>query len=253
RQIFEQQKKNLQASQRAAVQGAEQAAGQISVGQLDPDEFDESLIRLAAERAAGFKINDWNSDELYALASLYQIAEQFSAAAEALRSYLKNNAKSKLGPIARGGLIHSLIETRQLAEAEKLLEGTEWDIDDDPGVRTHRTGLYKDLALILHSRYQYDEAAKIVDKGYEMARSLASSENLLSPLRGMAEQNQVILGALKVVMSERIEGKKAANEVNKLMEDLDFNHRPELRMVYESELRAARLIGTSAPELDVAR
>jgi len=35
--------------------------------------------------------------------------------------------------------------------------------------------------------------------------------------------------------------------------DFDFNHKPELRSVYESELAASRLIGTPAPELEVSR
>jgi thiol-disulfide isomerase/thioredoxin len=246
RQLEEQEKKSQQAYQRKIAQAMERAAASkegaaTAVEELDPDEVNESVIKFAAERAAGFKIGDWNEDELYALATLYQIAEQFTQAAEAYRTYLKKNSYSKLSASARTGLIHSLIETQQVAEAEKLLEGSS------------RTGSYKDLALSLHSRNQYVEAATISERGYKRANSLARNNGTPPEMRETAEENQVVLGAIMVAASERIGQKKRAADLNRMIMESDFNRRPELRSIYQSELAAARLIGTSAPELDVAR
>jgi thiol-disulfide isomerase/thioredoxin len=257
RQIEDQEKKITQAFQRKTAQALERTpsakAGPPAAAQPDPDEIDESVIKFAAERVAGFKIGDWNEDELYTLANLYQIAEQYGSAADAYQAYLKNNAKSKLGPGARGGLIRSLIETGKLGEAAKLLEGTEWDLTDNSIVLVDRTGLYKDLALILHSQAKYVEAAAIAEEGYKLASLLARHSELAPALREGAEENQVILGATMVAASERTERKKRAIDLNRRILGVDLNRRPELRSVYESELTAARLIGTTAPELIVAR
>src|SRR5262249_45509549 len=100
RQVAEQQRKLSEAIQRDAEQFRERssspaAGASSSVFAPDPDEADEALIKFAAERAVRFKIEDWKGEELYALAMLYQRAEQFAPAGEAFRAYLKGDSKSR--------------------------------------------------------------------------------------------------------------------------------------------------------------
>jgi len=257
RQVAQQQRKLLEAIQRDAERSLSPAPGAFAPDPPDPDEMDEALIKFATERAAGFKIGDWKGEELYALATLYQEAEQFALAGEAFRAYLKGDSKSnsrtEMAANARMGLIRALIETGQLDEAEKALEGAEWDITDNPAALTTRTELYKDLAAALRDRGLYDKVATLADKGYKLANSLVLSSNLPPILLEAAEINQIILAATAVASYERVGRKTEADELNKMALDFDFDRRPELRSVYESELTVARLIGTPAPELEVSR
>ena len=264
RQIGEYQKKTQQEYQRKAAQmmerlsagskaGASGAGDAVSFAELEPEEIDASVIKFAAGLASEFEINKWNGDELYALASVYQIAEQFTPAAEAFRAYLKSNSNSKVGANARSGLIRALIETDRLAEAWNLLEGTEWDYADDPYVRVLRSGFYKDLASILLSRGQYAEAATIANKGFRLAHLLSIGPNLYPAQRDFAARNLAVLGAIAVASSERVGQKRKAEETSRLILDFDVERRPELRQIYDTELAAARLVGTLAPELDVLR
>ncbi|MGH9767226.1 MAG: TlpA family protein disulfide reductase [Blastocatellia bacterium] len=261
REVAEQQRKLSETLQRDAEQlkerssaiESEATAPAYATNPDDPDKVDEALIKFAAERAAGFKIEDWKGEELYALAMLYQRAEQFAPAGEAFRAYLKGDSKSRVAANARTGLMRAMIETEQFDGLEKSLEGAEWDINDNPAALTARTGLYRDLAGALRDRGLNDRAATLADKGYKMASSLVLSGNLPSILLEMAERNQIILAAMAVAASERAGRKKDADELNKLVTDFDFNRRPELRSFYDLELTAARMIGTPTPELEVMR
>lgn len=258
RQVAEQQRKLSEALQRAAEQSGEQSSpsSQEPAFAPDPDELDkmdEALMKFAAERAAGFKISDWKGEELYALAALYQMAEQFASAGEAYLAYLKGDARSRMAANARTGLIRALIETERLDDAEKLLVGAEWIVTGDPVTLAVRTGLYKDLAIAMRDRNLYEKAAELAKKGYGLADMVSESSRIGANMQEAVERNQIILAAIAVASQERIGRKKEAAEMNKLALAFDFNRQPELRSVYESELAAARLIGSAAPELDVSR
>jgi len=262
RQVAEQQRKLLETTQRDAERFNDRSAApapgaSASVFAPDPDAMDEALIKLAAERSAEFKTGDWKGEELYALAELYRLAEQFAPAGDAFRAYLKGDSKSKMAANARTGVIRTMIETEQLDEAEKWIEGGEWDVTANPAEQTARTGLYRDLALALRDRGLYDKVATLADKGYKLANSLVLSPTLPPILLETAERNQLILAAMAVASSKRVGEragqKREAGDLNKLALDFDFNRRPELRSVYESELAIARLIGTPAPELEISR
>lgn len=258
RQVAEKQRKIQETLQREAEQRYERISDSESEDPYpgmasDPDEVDEALIKFAAERAAGFKAGDWKGEELYALAILYQTAEQFASARETFRAYLSGDSKSEMAVNARSGLIRALIETDQLDEAEKSLEGMEWEIRENPIGLAVRIGLYKDLARILHERDQYERAATQAKRGYMLANSPTFSRRLNTALLETAERNQIILGAIAVAAAERVGRKREAEGLNKLVMDLHINRRPELRSIYDSELATARLIGTPAPELEVSR
>jgi thiol-disulfide isomerase/thioredoxin len=258
RQVIERQRKLMEDHERTVERSMEWLSGSSKLGAAsvfasDTDEMDEALIRFAAERSIGFKISDWKGEELYSLASLYQIGERFTSARDAYRAYLSENPRSRTVLSARVGLIRALIETEQLEEAEKSLGGTELTFAESPSVNYARIGLYRDLALALRDRGLYERAAELAKKGYQLADVFALSRNIGLNLIETTRRNQIVMAALAVASYERAGRKKEAADLNKLALDFDFNQQPELRAVYENELAAARLIGTPAPELDVSR
>jgi tetratricopeptide (TPR) repeat protein len=240
--------------------GASSRSGPTPVIAPDEDEVNEAIIKFASERAAGFKVKDWKGEELVQLGELYRAAEQFAPAVEAFRAFLKSNSKSDMYPLmrpwtissARTNLILSLIETEQLNEAETWMEGMEWIVGENPHTLAVRPGLYINLAAALRDRGNYDKVATLSDKGYKLANSLLLTGNLFPNMIEMTERNLVVLAAMAVAAYERAGRKKEADGLNELALDFDFSRRSELRSVYESELTAARLIGTPAPELDVS-
>jgi len=254
RQLTEHRQKLSETLQRDAEKVRERSPS-TPVLPPDPDGVDEALIKFAAELAAGFKVEDWKGEELRALGELYQTAEQFAPAAEAFRAYLKDEAKSQSGrmPNVRARLILAMIEAEQLDEAEKSLEGDEWIATRNPGEVSARTGIYRNLSLAFRDRGLYEKAAAHAEKGYRMVSSLILSGNLPPFMLERTEQNLIALAAVAVAAHERLGRKKEADDLNKLAIDTDFERRPELRSVYESELAAARLIGTAAPELEVSQ
>ena len=223
------------------------------------DEVRENIIKFVTERASGFKIEDWKGEELMALGELYQMAEQYAPAAEAFRAFLKSDSRSEANvkswsiPNARARLIYALIETEQFDEAERWMEGSEWLVSENPPTMAARTGLYRSLAVALHDHGYHERAASLADKGYKLANALVLSGNLNQPMLESTERNQVVMAALAVACYERVGRKREASDLNELAQNFDFSRRPEFGAVYESELAAARLIGTQSPELDVLR
>lgn len=258
RQVVEQQRKLMEEHERNVERSMERLSSSSGsdaapVFAPDPDEMDEALIKFAAQCAAGFKIGDWKGEELYALASLYQIGERFASARDAYRAYLSENPRSRTAPSARVGLIRALIETEQLEEAWKRLAEMELTFVEGPSVVLARIGLRKDLAMALRDRGVYERAAELAKRGYLLADMFTQSRRVGPNLIETVERNQIIMAALAVASYERAGRKKEAADLNRVALDFDFNRQPELRAVYENELAAARLIGTPAPELEVSR
>jgi thiol-disulfide isomerase/thioredoxin len=245
RQIVEQHRKMLETYEREASEARTQP--------LDLEEVDDAVRKLAAERAAGFKIGDWKGEELYALANIYQIAEQFDSAATAYRAFLNSGTRSRTMQEARAGLARALIETGQHEEAEKLLANMELAFIEEPTMMAVRASLYKDLAIALRDRNSYEDAAELARKGYTLADSLTLSRGTLPGLLESMERNKIVLAATAVASYERLGRKKEADDLNDLVKKFDFNRQPELRSVYESELASARLVGAAAPDLVISR
>lgn len=220
----------------------------------DLEELDEAVRKFAAERVIGFKLSDWKGEELYSLALLYQISEQFASAAEAFRAYLNSDARVRSAPGARSGLASALIELERLDEVEKLLENMELGFMEGPVMTAARAGIYKDLAVALRDRGLSGKAAEMARKGYALADdSISLSRGTAPELRETTERNRIVLAALAVASYERAGRKKEAADLNNLVMKFDFDNQPELRAVYELELANARLVGLPAPELEVSR
>lgn len=215
----------------------------------------DEIRQLAADRAAEFKIKDWKDDELMALAALYQQAEQFASAAEALSAYLSANPSKKLPGIrdVRVGYVRMLLEVDRIEEAEKTLQEAFPDADDVPAIITSYAGLAHQMAIAFRDRRKFEQAAEWAKRGYRLADEANQGVLLESPLHHSSLLIQYALAALQVAMKEQLGQKKEAEEFNAAVMKLDSSKNPELRSFYESELKMARLIGDPAPELAATR
>jgi thiol-disulfide isomerase/thioredoxin len=211
----------------------------------------DSLRQAMAESAAGFKVADWKGDELLALAALYQTAENYPAAVEAFRAYLKEDAKSRKALEAQLGLARALVESEQFAEAEKVLVGMQFvrfPFRDVPQVTAARLALYKDLALAWRDQGQLERAVTQAKEGFHLAAPAVQDR-----LSEVAQRDRLTLAALFVALNERLGRKKGADEFQKqFITDVLKDH-PPMQSFYEAELAAARLIGKPAPELALSR
>ncbi len=231
---------------------------EVSKGKAQSYEWEartDDLRRLAAERAAEFKISAWKDEELMSLATLYQFAEQYGLAADAFRAYLKSNPNAKrVGGIdVRSSYARALLETDQLDEAGKVLDEMYRVDDDDPAILASRIALSKDLAIALRDRGRMEDAAKRARKGYGLADAANRDEMLRSRLRETTLRDQFTLAALHASIKQRLGQRREADDFNRLVLKYDFTNQPSLRSFYESELTSARLIGGSAPELTAAQ
>ncbi|MDQ3009497.1 MAG: TlpA family protein disulfide reductase [Acidobacteriota bacterium] len=211
----------------------------------------DNLRLIAAERAAGFKVADWKDDELLALAALYQAADNFPATIEALRAYLKEDAKSRKALDVLFSLARALIEMERFHDAESVLTGMQFarfSFLDAPAVAAAKMALYKDLALAWRDLGQIELAAKLTKEGLVLAGP-AISDRLNEPAR----RDQLSLVALFVALNERRGRKKEAEDFQKMFVAGNLKEQPQMLSFYESELAAARLTGRPAPELSVNR
>ncbi len=211
----------------------------------------DDLRQIAAERATGFKIAEWKGDELLALATLYQAAENFPATIEALRASLKEDSKSRKALDVQLSLARALIETEQFMEAEKLLAGMQFarfSFRDAPAVAAAKIALYKDLALVWRDLGQTELAIQLAKDGFDLAGPAMQDR-----LNETAHRNQLSLAALFIALNEGHGRKKEAEDFQKHFVAGDLKEQPQMRSFYESELAAARLTGKPAPELVVNR
>jgi thiol-disulfide isomerase/thioredoxin len=245
REVMAQQKKMREAFDR-----------EVKAGRARPEDLDkrlESLVRLAAERAARFKPGDWKGEELYALATLYQWAEQFAPAAESYRAYLQQGAQGWRAANARVSLLRALVETERIKEAAKELAELGRGILENEEMLVTQIALHKDLALAFRDLGQYEDAAVQAEAGYKLAALSQAASRFMEPLlRESRDRDQAILAALVVVVRERLGKKKEAESFDQGVRK-DLADDPRLQLMYEAELASERMIGQTAPELKIAR
>jgi tetratricopeptide (TPR) repeat protein len=188
RQVNEQQRRLLESFDK-----------DVSAGRTQTHEWEaraESLRQFTAARAAEFKPNAWQDEELLALATLYQWAEQFPQAITALRAYLASNAKSRATLNARLSLGRALIETEQFDEAAKLLNERPTELAQNPVTFMTTVALYKDLATAMRDAGRLAEAAEQAQKGFDLVTVSVRDESLRERLRETAARDQFSLAAL---------------------------------------------------------
>ncbi len=227
----------------------------LKAGRTQPEELNERLevlVQLAAERAARFKIADWKEEELFALATLYQWAEQFALAAEAYRTYLSGNTKADEAINARVSLIRALIETERLEEAAQLLTELRRNAPANPALTVTRVALHKDLAVAFRDQRQYEQAVAQAEAGFRLIERSVPAQLLEPLLREARNRDQAALAALAVTSLAAL-GRQAEASALAAQISRQLNREPRMRLIYESELVSARLIHNPAPELKVIR
>jgi cytochrome c biogenesis protein CcmG, thiol:disulfide interchange protein DsbE len=253
-----QQRKPSQALRQVEAQEkklAEAFYSEVSAGRAQPFEWEarrEQVREFAAEQAGLFKPANWKGDELLALATLYQTAEQFPQTADAVRAYLAVEPDAAKSPLLMSVLGRALIETGQVAEVEKQLARMEAGARRNPLMMVSRLRLYLDLAGALRDRGEYERAASQARTGYHLADSLLASRDSVPSLTDDVERDRVMLAAMAVAAYERAGKTSEAADLARLIEKYDFKQQPALKAGYEMELAAARLIGGPAPELVAA-
>lgn len=239
KQVAEQQDKLLEKFD------SDVGAGKVQL--YDWESRADSLRQFTAERIVGFKIADWKGDELLSLAMLYQAAENFPAAIEASRAYLKEDSKSRKALETQFNLARALIEIEQFAEAENVLVGMNFartSFRDAPMVVAAKLALYKDLALAWRDQNKLDSALVMAKEGFYLAAAAIQDR-----LNEVARRDHFSLAALYVALLERLNRKKEADSVQKQFVTGALKEQPPMQSFYEAELANARLIGKPAPEL----
>lgn len=232
---------------------------EVKAGRAKPGAWEaqlESLKRLAAERAARFKVSEWAGKELYALGTLYQWAEQFAPAAEAFRAYLKEGATGDEATGARVSLARALLETERVDEAASVVIELERRLPPnsvrDQELLVTRVALHKDLALAFRDREKYALAAAEADVGYRLIKRTGRGDDMEPLLREGRDHDYGALAALAITSYTRL-GKKAEADAFTRQLERDLTLQPKLRQIYEAELASAQLIGSITPELKVSR
>lgn len=233
---------------------AEALDRELESGRVRPEEIEtraEAIVRAAAERAAQYKAADWKGDELYALASLYQRAEQFLPAAQAYRDFINSGAKGEKALNSLASLVRSLIEIEKFDEAATVLETLErsaplyrrgYDL-----LLVTRIALRKDLAEAFRDRGEYEKAARQARAGYGLMSRLGSRE-MTDPLnRDARDYDQAALAAINIVSLYRLGKTTEAQEFRNRIEKLDFLSDPRLLSILQSELTATNLINNPSP------
>lgn len=232
---------------------AESLDRDLDDGRVRPDELEvkaEAIVRFAAQQAAPYKIADWDRDELYALAMLYQRAELFAPAGQAFREYLKGKTKEDKALDAQVGLVRALLETEKFDDAALAMEQLERRA---PVFRrgyvpllVARIALRKDLAVIFYDREEYEKATAQARAGARLMWSLGDRD-MMDPLnREARDYDRAALGAIVVMSLVRQEKIQEAQDYKRRLEQVEFASDPRLLAIFQSELTAANLINQSA-------
>lgn len=240
---------------------AEAIDRELDSGKIKPEELEarlDSVVRFAAERAAGYMVADWKGDELYALASLYQRAEQFQPAADAWRGYLGGAPKGEKGLNAMASQVRCLIEVEKFDEATAALETLERSMPLYRGsyvpLLIARIALHKDLATAYHNLGQYEKTARQARAGYMLMFQLGKREiEMMDPLnREARDHDQAALASLVIVSLHRVGRTNEAAEFRRQVERSRFAS-PRMLSVFQSELVAANLINSNSPSIALQR
>lgn len=214
----------------------------------------EAMRKQAANRAAEFKIADWKDMELLALILLYRNAEQHALTVEASRRFLQMEPRSRATDTVRGGLIRALVELEQLEEAQKWLDESYREPPPNQLVVADRVELVRLLTTALRERGRYDLVAKYARRGYDLKVARGRFSFLQErDLSDLLTRNRLALAAEYIVAQERSGFSAEANEFHKKVLANEFNEQEVLKVYYEAELAAARLMFKPAPELDAPR
>lgn len=226
----------------------------VSDGKAQAWEWEDRAAEIrqsARVIALTYKIADWESDELVALAEMHLLAEDFARAADVYRAVINSDSRRKEvdGVDIRARLAEALIESEQLDAAASLIEELKKERADDRLVMVALVGLYKDLAISLRDRGYLIRAADAAYDGYNVADVNKLARLRSSQLTERVLRDQFTLAALYVALNEQLSKEKTAQDFAKTVRAFDFREQTYLLDHYEKELSDARLIWKTAPEL----
>lgn len=210
----------------------------------------EPLIKAAAARSAQFKIAEWKGEELYALATLYDWAEQFDRASEAWRAYLSGGETKRDKEInARASLVRALIEQEKFDDADLALQQLDFSgpafQEGYEALIVTRIALRKSLAVAYRDREQYEKAARQARTGYNLMWRTGPRETMEPLLREQRDHDQAELAAIVITSLERLGKTAEATSFARAATPYGAGE----KSVFEQEMTAARLINGKAPGL----
>ena len=228
----------------------------VAGGKAQPYEWEvraEALRKLAAARAAEFKIADWKGGELLALISLYRLSEMHARTVEASREFLKAEPKARVADGVRSGMIRALVELEQIEEAQKLLDELFREPPDNQFELADRVELFRLLTTVWRERGRYDMVFKHARRGYDLKLANSRFPELDQRVSDVLSRNRLTLAAEYISAQERLGFNEDAEKSHKTVLATEFEEQAVLKPFYESELAAARLMFKPAPEPDAPR
>lgn len=224
----------------------------ISGGHAQPDDWDDRLLPLvkrATEQVAGFKLSDWQGEELYALGTILFFARQYDRALEAFRSFIKADETGKGVTQAGMRVVRALIELDRIDEAAAALEGVAKYEAAGYEMVAFRVGAHRDIAAAYRDAQQYEKAAKQAVAGFDLAGRIPPRAWLPLSLRDVRDFDPARLAALAVSLLEHLGFKQAAEDMQRRWRSGERGRTLEVQGTFEMELANGRLIGRPVPEI----
>lgn len=227
---------------------------ELALGRTQPEDWEdrvEPLVKRAAGLSAEFRIADWVGEELDALAAIYFFAKEYQRAIEAYRKVLSTKKPAERDfaqDEARLRIVRSLIELERIDEAASVFSE-----DKTLGVRAvqlaTRIGLHHDLALAYRDRQEFDKAARQALAGFETGRQIPPAAALPQELLDAREFQTAKLAALTILLFERMQLKKAADDMMRRWVQLGRGRSTQAERTFETELASGRMVGNRPPQI----
>jgi tetratricopeptide (TPR) repeat protein len=231
-------------------------AEDLAEKKVQPDDLEEQLkpvIKLASERLAGYRVEDWKNDELQTLGRLYLFVKDYEHALAADRAYLKSGPDVEDGIAERLEMIRLLVNLDRLEEANNVFK----QMDRlDPGsnfAQGDRITLGRELAYLLFNREQYEAALKQALAGTNLVRLTLPGDLAVPRVREARDYDGAKLFALAIMLSERLGKKEEAAELRRVWAAGRDLRMPQSENIFQAELARGRALGAPPPELAKSR
>jgi cytochrome c biogenesis protein CcmG/thiol:disulfide interchange protein DsbE len=227
-------------------------AEDLAAKKVQPDDLEEQLkpvIKLAAERLAGYRLEDWKDDELQALGRLYFFAKDYERALAAYRAYLKGNPDLANGIFARLEIIRLLVNLDRIEEAGKVLNEMDRLDMGAQFMQGDRITLHRELAFMLFNREQNEVALKQALAGTELVRQGLPGELAEPRVREARDYDGARLFALAIILHERLGQKKEAEALRRAWAAGRVLRSPLSDGIFNAEMARGRALGVPLPEL----
>jgi cytochrome c biogenesis protein CcmG/thiol:disulfide interchange protein DsbE len=231
-------------------------AEDLAAKKVQPDDLEEQLkpvIKLAAERLAGYRLEDWKDDELQTLGRLYSFVKDYERALAAYRAYLKGDPDLPNASLARLEIIRLLVNLERIEEAGKVLNEMDRLDMGSNFMQGDRITLHRELASMLFNREQNEAALKQALAGTELVRQGPPSEFAGPGIREARDYDGARLFALAIILHERLGQKKEAEALRRAWAAGRILRAPLSDGIFNAEIARGRALGAPLPELAKSR